>query len=704
MERSYTLNNIQILGFYALREGLDLRFVPTTCPYCGTGCSFNLAVRDGRVLGIEPWHSPPINEGKLCQKGRYAHEFIHHPDRLTVPLIKREGVFVPSSWEEALCLIAERFRSFLPEEIGCFSSSKASNEDNYLMQKFARLVLKTNNIDNCARLCHSPTVAALSQVFGSGAMSNSILDLEAAKCLFVIGSNTFEQHPLIGRRLLLARKKGAKIIYADPRHTPTAKQSDLFLSIYSGTDVALLNGLMHIIIKNGWEDSDFIAKRTRGFQSLRETVLDENYCPENVSRICGIDKADLFTAGEWIAKSKPCALIYSMGITQHTTGVDNVLSVANLMMLTGNIGKPGSGVNPLRGQNNVQGACDMGCLPDLFSGYQKVSDAECRQRMMNLWGKEEIACNQGYTATELIERSHQGRIKCLYMMGENPILSEPNVNRVRRALESLDFLVCQDIFLSETAELADVLLPSACYAEKDGTHTNTERRVQRWRKAVEPPGEALPDWLILCRLAGYMGYREQFSYQDSSDVFDEIARATPSYGGMNYARLEDPSALQWPCPDRDHPGTSILHTERFSTPDGLGVFTAVHWQPPAEVPDGEYPFILTTGRSIWHWHTGTMTRRSESLDSEVKTGWVEINPLDAKKLGIEDGEEIRVSSRRGKIAIPARVTGDIKEGVLFVPFHFKECAANILTNDELDGRAKIPEYKACAVKVERIRR
>ncbi len=655
-------------------------------------------------MGIEPWHSPPINEGKLCQKGRYAHEFINRPDRLTTPLIKRDGVFVPSSWEEALGLISERLETYLPEEIGCFSSAKASNEDNYLMQKFARLVLKTNNIDNCARLCHSPSIAALSQAFGSGAMTNSILDLEEAKCIFVIGSNTFEQHPLIGRRLVLAQKKGAKIIYADPRHTPTAKQSDLFLSIYSGTDVALLNGLMHIIIKNGWEDREFIARRTRGFQSLRDAVLDERYRPDNASRICGIDEADLSTAAEWIAKSKPCALIYSMGITQHTTGVDNVLAVANLMKLTGNIGRPGSGVNPLRGQNNVQGACDMGCLPDVFSGYQRVSSEECRQRMMTLWGTHEIACNQGYTATEMIEQSIEGRIKCLYMMGENPILSEPNANRVYAALDRLEFLVCQDIFISETAELADVILPSACYAEKDGTHTNTERRVQRWRKAVEPPGDALPDWLILCQLARHMGYGEQFSYKDASEVFDEIALATPSYAGMNYQRLEDPSALQWPCPNRDHPGTPILYTERFSTPDGLGVFTSVHWQPPAEVPGSEFPLILTTGRSIWHWHTGTMTRRSKSLDAEVRTGWVEINIADASRLGIEDGEVVLVSSRRGRIEIPARVTGDIKEGVLFIPFHFKECAANILTIDALDSRAKIPEYKACAVKVERIRR
>jgi formate dehydrogenase major subunit len=684
--------------------GMDLKFVPTTCPYCGVGCSFYLVVRNNRVLAIEPWHSPPVNEGKLCQKGRFAHEFIHSKDRLTRPLIKKDGVFFESTWSEAYQLVAEKFKSYQPEEFGCLSSSKASNEDNYVMQKFARVVLKTNSVDNCARLCHSSTVAALSEVFGSAAMTNSILDLEKAKCIFITGSNTFEQHPLIARRLVIAQKNGARIIYADPRHTPTAKQADLCLSMYSGTDVALLNGLMHHIIENGWEDREFIDRRTKGFDSLRETVMSEDYSLQNVSKITGVPESDLAKAAEWIAKSKPCALIYAMGITQHTTGVNNVKSIANLMMLTGNIGKPGSGVNPLRGQNNVQGACDMGCLPNVYSGYQKVADDASRSKMMNLWGVDELAGNAGYTATEMIDllADQPGKIKCLYIMGENPMLSDPNLNHVRKALENVEFMVSHEIFLSETAEFADVVLPAACYAEKNGTHTNTERRVQRWRKAIDPPGEAKPDWLIVCELARLMGFEKQFPYSDASEIFDEIARVTPSYGGMNYERLEGPYALQWPCPDESHPGTQILHTERFSTTDGLGIFTAVHWRPPAEVTDSEYPLILTTGRSIWHWHTGTMTRRSETLDNEVKTGWVEIHDEDAARLGISDGERVLVSSRRGKIEIPARVTEEIIEGEVFIPFHFKECAANILTNNAVDCIAKIPEYKVCAVKIEKM--
>ncbi len=683
-----------------------MKFVPTTCPYCGTGCSFYLVVRDNKVLGIEPWHTPPINEGKLCQKGRYAHQFIHSNDRLTRPLIKKNGVFVDSTWDEAYQLIVERFKSYRPEEFGCLASAKASNEDNYVMQKFARIVLKTNNIDHCARLCHSSTVSGLTEVFGSGAMTNSILDLQESKCIFVLGSNTFEQHPLIGRRLVLARKMGAKIICADPRYTPTAKQADLYLSMYSGTDVALLNGLMHHIIENGWEDREFIESRTKGFGSLKEMVMKEDYDLENVSKITGTSESDLKTAAGWIAKSKPSALVYSMGVTQHTTGVDNVKSAANLMMLTGNIGKLGSGVNPLRGQNNVQGASDMGCLPNVYSGYQKVTDEEARRKMIGIWGVDEIAgATVGYTVTEIVNilADEPGRIKCLYLMGENPMLSDPDINHVRAALENVEFMVSQEIFLNETAEFADIVLPAACYAEKNGTHTNTERRVQRWRKAIDPPGEAKSDWFIICEIARLMGYEKQFLYRNESEIFDEIASVTPSYAGMNYERLEHPYALQWPCPSINHPGTQILHKERFATKDGLGVFTAVEWRPPAETTDSLYPMILTTGRSIWHWHTGTMTRRSKTLDNEVKTGWVEINTEDAKKLEINNGDMVRVSSRRGRIDIPAKVTEDIKVGEVFIPFHFKEHPANILTNNAVDSISKIPEYKACAVKVEKIK-
>ncbi|MCK9276994.1 MAG: formate dehydrogenase subunit alpha [Methanoculleus sp.] len=683
---------------------MDIKYVSTTCPYCGTGCGFNLVVRNGKVFDVAHWQRAPVNGGKLCPKGRYAHEFIKSPDRLTKPLIKKDGEFVEATWAEAYDLIAEKFRSYKPAEMACLSSARASNEENYLMQKFARVALKTPHVDHCARLCHSSTVAGLAAVFGSGAMTNSIMDIADSRCIFVLGSNTFEQHPLIARSIVRARQSGAKVIVADPRNTPTARQADLYMPFVSGTDVAVLNGLMQEIIRNGWEDKEFIARRTKDFGKLKEAVMKDAYSLDNVSKTTGIPVESLRTAAEWIAKAEAAALIYSMGITQHTTGVDNVKSTANLMMLTGNLGRPGTGVNPLRGQNNVQGACDMGCLPNVYSGYQKVNDEAARKKMIDAWGVEDIAEGRvGYTVTEMINilADNPGELKAMYIMGENPMLSDPDLRHVEEALKNLEFLVVQDIFLTETAELADVVLPAACYAEKDGTQTNTERRVQRWKKAQQAPGEAKEDWQIICDLGAKMGYPEQFAFKGPEEIFNEVAAVTPSYHGMSYARL-DPDGLHWPCPTAEHPGTPILHREKFAMPDGLGVFSPIEWKPPAEVPDAEYPYVLTTGRVIWQWHTGTMTRRSWSLEKEAPTGWIEINTEDARELGILDNEVVRASTRRGSIDILARVTPEIIRGVMFIPFHYKECAANLLTHNALDPVARIPEYKACAVKVEKI--
>jgi formate dehydrogenase major subunit len=663
-------------------------------------------VKDGKVAGVSPYQRSPVNEGKVCPKGTYAHEFVNSPDRLTKPLIKKDGKFVEATWDEAYDLIVEKFKSFKPEEMGCLSSARVSNEENYLMQKFCRGVLKSPHVDHCARLCHSSTVAGLAAVFGSGAMTNSIGDIGESKCIFVTGSNTFEQHPLIGRKLMTAKANGAKLIYADCRLTPTGKQADLFMQFYSGTDVMYMNAMMQHIIKNGWEDKEFIEKRTKDFEKLKEVVMKPEYSLENAEKVSGIPADKIAQAAEWIAKAESAALIYSMGITQHTVGVDNVKTTANLMMLTGNMGKRGGGVNPLRGQNNVQGACDMGALPNVYSGYQKVIDEAARKKMIDMWGFDDIAEGKvGYTVTEMINvlADEPGTFKCLYIMGENPMLSDPDLHHVEKGLRNLEFLVVQDIFLTETAELADVVLPATCYAEKDGTQTSTERRVQRWRKAQEPPGEAKVDWLIISEIARKMGYEKQFPYKNVEEIFNEVAKVTPSYGGMDYVRLERPEALHWPCPTKEHPGTPILHTEKFATPDGLGIFTPLEWKPPAEVPDDEYPYILTTGRCIWHWHTGSMTRRSEHLDEEVPTGWIEINPEDAKDLGISNGEFVKAMTRRGEVEVTAKVTPDIKKGEMFMPFHFAECAANILTNNALDPIAKIPEYKACAVKVEKIK-
>jgi len=684
---------------------MEFKYVPTTCPYCGTGCGFNLVVKDKNVVGVQPWQRNPVNEGKLCPKGNYAWEFINSPDRLTKPLIKKDGKFVEASWDEAYKLIVSKFKSYKPEEMACLSSARVSNEENYLMQKFARAVLKTPNIDHCARLCHASTVVGLAGAFGSGAMTQSIADIAESKCLLVIGTNTFEQHPLIGRRIMQARANGAKIIYADPRLTPTGKQADLHLQFYSGTDVALLNCFMQLIIKNGWENKDFIKNRTKDYEKVKEVVMKEAYSPENVSKITGVPASDIIKAAEWFGTSGQSAVLYSMGITQHTTGVDNVKSVANLQMLTGNLGRPGTGICALRGQNNVQGACDMGALANVYSGYQSVLVPEMRKKMMDAWGVTDLAEGKvGLTVTTLINTlaDEPGKVKCVYIMGENPMLSDPDLHHVEKGLKNAEFIIVQDIFLTETAQLADVVLPATCFAEKDGTQTSTERRVQKWRKAQDPPGEAKADWQIISELGAAMGFAKQFPYKSAEEIFTEVAKVTPSYGGMDYTRLEKPEALHWPCPTKEHPGTPILHKEKFSHPDGLGIFTPIEWKPPAEVPDAEYPLLLTTGRCIWHWHTGSMTRRSVDLEREEPTGWVEINPEDAKEMGIKDKEMVKASSRRGEITIGARVTKTIKKGVVFMPFHFVECAANLLTHNALDPVAKIPEFKACACKIEKI--
>lgn len=685
---------------------MELKYVQTTCPYCGTGCSLNLVVKDGKVVGTAPYQRSPVNEGKVCPKGTYAHEFVNREDRLKVPLIKKDGKFVEATWEEAIALVAEKFKGFSPDEIACLSSARVSNEENYALMKLARGAFKTRHIDHCARLCHASTVAGLAASFGSGAMTNSIGDIAESKCVFIIGSNTFEQHPLIGRRVMQAKRAGGKLIYADPRYTCTAKQADLYMQFKSGSDVAILNCIMGEIIRNGWEDKEWVGTRAKGYDELKEMVLRDDYLPENVEKISGIPAEQLKQAAEWIGTAESSALLYSMGITQHTVGVDNVKSTANLQMLTGNIGRRGGGVNALRGQNNVQGACDMGALPVVFTGYQKVIDEAAHKKFTDGWGFPDGICEakNGYEVTVMMDvlADNPGELKGMYIMGENPMISDPDLNHVKHAFDNLEFLVVQDIFLTETAELADVVLPATCYAEKIGTQTSTERRVQMWRKAQDPPGEAKVDWKIIAEVGAAMGYPEQFAWESAEEIFNEMAELTPSYHGMNYERLAKPEALHWPCPAEDHPGTPILHIGKCSHPDGMGIMHAIEWKPPAEVPDAEYPYVLTTGRCIWHWHTGSMTRRSETLANEVPTGWIEINTEDAKELGIKDKEMVKASSRRGEIEVPAKVTDEIMKGVMFMPFHFAECAANFLTNNALDPIAKIPEFKACAVKVEKI--
>jgi len=679
---------------------MNLDFVLTTCPFCGCGCQFYLEVLDGEISGVTPCKTDEISEGKLCIKGRNAQKFVQHKDRLKRPLIKEDGRLRETSWKEAFGIIGKRLneiqQDFGPDAIGFLSSAKCTNEENFLLMKFARAVIGTNNVDHCARLCHASTVVGLTSAFGSGAMTNSIPEVESADCIFVIGSNTIEQHPMIGSRIVTAKDKGAKLIVADPRRIPLANFADIYLPMKPGTDVCLLNGLMNIILKEGLEDKRFIRERTEGFEAFKKKI--KLYPPEKVKEICGVDIEGLQKAARMYGESRRAMILYSMGITQHTTGTDNVKSIANLALLTGNVGREFTGVNPLRGQNNVQGACDMGALPNVYSGYQTIKDKMSKEKFEQAWGTP-LPKQPGLTVVEMIDAACQGSLKAMYIMGENPMVSDPDINHVREGLEALDFLVVQEIFYSETATFADVVLPAASFAEKEGTFTATDRRVLRVRKAINPPGESQPDWVIISQIAQKMG-SSKFDYSSPKEIMEEIVRLTPIYGGISYDRLDKGEILAWPCHNQDHPGTKFLHKGTFTR--GKGRFTPIDYKDPAELPDKEFPFILTTGRVMFQYHTGTMTRKISSLEREAPTGFIELNPRDAQRLKLGQGDKVMAKSRRGEIVINAFITDRIAPGVVFIPFHFAECAANQLTNSRLDPEAKIPEFKVCAVDVSKI--
>jgi formate dehydrogenase alpha subunit len=560
------------------------------------------------------------------------------------------------------------------------------------MQRFARAVIGTNNIDHCARLCHAPTVAGLAAAFGSGAMTNPMSDIGKADVILVTGSNTTHAHPVLALEIIGAVKNGAKLIVIEPRRIDLVDQATLWLSQKPGTDAAVLNGLMNAIISQGLTDQKFIRENTEGFRSV-ETLV-KKYTPEVVEKIAGVPAEKIREAARLYGKAKRGSIIFSMGITQHTTGVDNVLSIANLAMMTGNIGRPGTGVNPLRGQNNVQGACDMGALPNVLPGYQQVTDDGARKGFESAWSKK-LPTKSGLTVVEMFNAACQGKLKAMYIMGENPMLSDPDISHVEEGLKNLNFLVVQDIFLSETARLADVVLPGASFAEKSGTFTNTERRVQPVREAIKPIGESLPDWKIIGMVSKAMDYK--MDYTSPGEITDEIALVTPQYGGILHRRVQV-CGIHWPCPTPDHVGTPILHKGgKFAR--GKGKFHPVEFKPPAEVPDKEYPLYLTTGRYLYQYHTGTMTRRVKGLEETAPIGWAEVNPADAEKYKISDGALVTVATRRGKIKTKAKVSEVSPPGTIFLSFHYAEAPANRLTNPALDPIAKIAELKVSACRI-----
>ncbi len=536
-------------------------------------------------------------------------------------------------------------------------------------------------------------MAGLAAAFGSGAMTNTIGDIEAADVVLITGSNTTENHPVLSSFVKRAVRFGnTELIVVDPRRIKMATFAGKWLRPNLGTDVAWINGLMHVIVKEELYDQQFVENRTREFDAFKKSL--EEYTPDYVEAVTGIAAEEIVETAKIYAKAKAAGILYCMGITQHTTGTDNVKSLANLAMLCGNLGIEGGGVNPLRGQNNVQGACDMGGLPNVYSGYQKVDDPAVAKKMGEAWNVSDLPQKPGLTVTEMVPLAHDGKMKALYIIGENPLVSDPDLNHTEKSFSNLDFLVVQDIFLTETAKLADVVLPSSCFAEKEGTFSNTERRVQRVRKAVEPPGQARSDWEIICDISGRMGYK--MSYQNAREIMEEISMVTPSYGGITYDRIEN-VGIHWPCPSKDHPGTPILHTQEFT--HGKGVFHAITYIPPAEMTDEEYPLFLTTGRVIYHYHTGTMTRKTEGLNERAPGCFVEISSVDAEKFELENDRMIRIVSRRGEISARVLISEKAVEGSVFIPFHFAEAAANRLTNAALDPVSKIPEYKVCAVKL-----
>lgn len=717
----------------SMGRGKPDRKVRTTCGYCGVGCQFDLHVEDEHVTRVTSAPDAPVNGMSLCVKGRYGYDFIHHRDRVLRPRVRKylidgthpknrpidRGPWVDVEWDAALHLVAKRFSAVLAESgsdaFGVLSSAKCTNEENYLMQKFARQVLGTHNIDHCARLCHSSTVAGLAMAMGSGAMSNSMHDIaQHAKAILVIGSNTTEQHPVFGAMLRQAALRGTKIIVADPRRIDITDFATLHLRQRPGTDVALVNGMIRLAIKNGWHDKDFIDARCEGFDELAASI--EKYTPDRVAHITGVGEDDLRAAADILCNMQPMSVIWSMGITQHTTGVSNVLSLANLQMLLGNMGIPGGGVNPLRGQNNVQGACDMGALPNLYPGYQRVEETSVQQKFEKAWelssvrsevSSAPLKSSPGLTVTELIEAAGRGDIRALYILGEDPAMTEPDSNHARECMINAEFIVLQEIFASETAPYADVLLPGVSFAEKNGTFTNTERRVQPVRQAIEPLGDARPDWHITSQLANelldihdsdHTGKWASWNYQSAADVLREINALTPSYAGITPERVERGDCLQWPVPDKQHPGTPILHTGQFTR--GRGMFHPVEYLPPVELPDDDYPLLLTTGRVLYHWHGGELTRRASGLASICTEPVVEVSHEDAGRRSIVSGDWIDVCSRRGTMRARACLTSRVSEGIVFANFHFpNDGNANNVTINSVDPIAKIPEYKVCAVRI-----
>lgn len=695
------------------------KVVPTTCPYCGVGCNLELHVRDDFIYKVTSPFNSVVNHGNLCVKGRFGFDFIYNQERITTPLIRKQpqkpgqrtqafdrSEWREVSWDKALDYTADRLVEIYQRDgsnaMAVYCCAKATNEDNYLLQKFFRAVFRTNNVDHCTRLCHAASVVALQMAIGSAAMSNTAAEVKDCDVFILTGSNPTENHPIIALQMKAAvQKYGAKLIVVDPRRIEMVNYATLYLPIRPGSDVPVFSAMAHVILKENLYNRQFIEQRTENFEAFAASM--EKFTPEFAEQISGVDRQLIIEAARMYATACNGAIFWALGIPESTHGTANALSLINLALLTGQVGRKGTGLNPLRGQNNVQGASDSGAMPWHYPGYQAVDNEENARRWEEAWNIEPGGLNRqrGLTTTEILAAVHPGGVRALYIMGENPMMSEPNLNHTRKKMEELEFLVAQDLFINESGAFADVFLPATSWAEKDGTFTNTDRRVQRVRQVIPPRGQSRPDWEIICDLAKRVENRlnrahsAYWNYRHPSEILEEMARYVPDYAGIRYDRIEK-VGLQTPVPTLDHPGTPYLYGERF--PRGRAKFHPLEYTPNAEMPDEEYPLVLSTGRVLEHWHGGTLTRHSW-MDDLFPEALMDIHPADAARLGVRDGSPVRVTSRRGSIVLRAKVTTKTNIGVVFIPFHFREAAANLLTTDAVDPQAKIPEYKAAVVRV-----
>ncbi|MEW6502381.1 MAG: formate dehydrogenase subunit alpha [Chloroflexota bacterium] len=695
------------------------KVVPTTCPYCGVGCNLELHVRDDFIFKVTSPFDSVVNHGNLCVKGRFGYDFIYNKERVTVPLIRKQpqkagqrtqafdrSEWREVSWDEALDYTADRLVEIYQRDgskaMAVYCCAKATNEDNYLLQKFFRAVFRTNNVDHCTRLCHAASVVALQMAIGSAAMSNTAAEVNDCDVFILTGSNPTENHPIIALQMKAAvQKYGAKLIVVDPRRIEMVNYASLYLPIRPGSDVPVFSAMAHVILKENLYNRQFIEERTENFEEFAASM--EKFTPEFAEQVSGVDRQLIIEAARMYATARNGAIFWALGIPESTHGTANALSLINLALLTGHVGRKGTGLNPLRGQNNVQGASDSGAMPWHYPGYQAVDNEENARRWEEAWHIEPGGLNRqrGLTTTEILAAVHPGGVRALYIMGENPMMSEPNLNHTRKKMQELEFLVAQDLFINESGAFADVFLPAASWAEKEGTFTNTDRRVQRVRQVIPPRGQSRPDWEIICDLAKRVEHRlnrphsAYWDYQHPAEILEEMGRCVLDYAGIRYERIEK-VGLQTPVPTPDHPGTPFLYGERF--PRGKAKFHSLEYTPNAEMPDEEYPLVLSTGRVLEHWHGGTLTRHSW-MDDLFPEALMDIHPADAARLGIKDGSPVRVTSRRGSIVLRAKVTTKTNIGVVFIPFHFREAAANLLTSDALDPQARIPEYKAAVVRV-----